>query len=154
MDWCGHGIKASWHCKRKKVTAKNEAKSEVQPQADVQSQSNPRVCTVLRLQHYGVHKKDTLFAQSLGNFNAIAIDPGHVNLISAVRLHRTETSLKPLQPVEPIGRRKLKLQAAYERQSKSRFELSNREWSPNVDYSTELGLGQETRASRSSGLAS
>ncbi len=62
-------------------TARHAAKSEVQSQPDIQSQSESRVCTVLRLKHYGVHKQDTLFAQSLGDFNVIAVDPGHVDLI-------------------------------------------------------------------------
>ena len=50
----------------------------------------------LHKRHYGTHQLDSEFS-SICPLNIIAVDPGHVDLISAVRLHRTEDAVRKLQ---------------------------------------------------------
>ena len=142
------GIRANWHCKRKKHIVQKPEKIKARGKA--KDKAKIKACTLLLPKHYGTHKEDVVFPLSLGNFNIIAVDPGHVDLISAVRLHQTEKSLEHLKPLKPVGRKKSKIQAIYEKQHRSRFKLSNREWSKNcgrlanrsrhLDLSKTLGL--------------
>ena len=79
------GISASWHLK----TAKDDEDDE-----DTQKQKKKqkkKICMKFsvadcRVGHYGSHGTDTVF--SIGtDTTVIAVDPGHANLISAVRKH-------------------------------------------------------------------
>ncbi len=55
----------------------------------------------LQNRHYGVHQQDSEFFV-LRHLNIVAVDPGAVDLISAVRLHNTKKTLRQLAapPVE------------------------------------------------------
>ena len=55
-------------------------------------QDGSRLVHKLEKRHYGTHQEDSEFS-ALPRLNVIAVDPGHVNLISAVRLHNTEDAL-------------------------------------------------------------
>jgi hypothetical protein len=67
----------------------------------------------LRPTHYGVHKSDVNFGGNLGPINIIAVDPGHVNLIDAVRVHVTPDSVRLLQPATSTNPRKFQLQSVH-----------------------------------------
>ena len=60
-----------------------------------------------------VHKSDVNFGGNLGLINIIAVDPGHVNLIDAVRVHVTPDSVGLLQPATSTNPRKFKLQSVH-----------------------------------------
>ena len=142
------GVRANWHCERKSVDSASAAKSSKCTSASSvddpkQSSSHknsstsksrtpdPKPCESLKVGHYGAHKHDVTFGEELGDFNIIAVDPGHVDLISAVRIHSTPESLRLVLPPTAPNRRKRALQAADEALSRTRFTLSNKEWSQN-----------------------
>ena len=88
----------------------------------------------LQNRHYGVHQQDSEFS-ALRHLNIVAVDPGAVDLISAVRLHNTEEALRQLAapPVEFTDetykqrRRRLLSERMFELK-RSTFTLSNKEW--------------------------
>ena len=90
----------------------------------------------LQKRHYGVHQQDSEFS-ALRHLNIVAVDPGAVDLISAVRLHNTEEALNQLAapPVEfndeietyKQRRRRLLSERMFELK-RSTFTLSNKEW--------------------------
>jgi hypothetical protein len=82
----------------------------------------------LRPTHYGVHKSDVNFGGNLGPINIIAVDPGHVNLIDAVRVHVTPDSFGLPQPATSTNPRKYKLQSVHLERKRSVFGLSNKQW--------------------------
>ena len=92
----------------------------------------------LQNRHYGVHQQDSDSEFSaLRHLNIVAVDPGAVDLISAVRLHNTEEALRQMAapPVEfkdeietyKQRRRRLLSERMFELK-RSTFTLSNKEW--------------------------
>lgn len=106
-----------WHCRRatkKKPSDKTPAVKAV------------RVIQTLQPRHYGVHQEDSAFDD--GKLNIIAVDPGHAALISAVRFH-SQPSLQSA-PVH-ASKRTIKRTERYNELGRSRFKLTNKEWSQN-----------------------
>ncbi len=56
----------------------------------------PRAISCLETKHYGVHHVDSTFSNDVA-INIIAVDPGHVDLISAARSHIAYDEPRPVQ---------------------------------------------------------
>ena len=127
------GIVAHWHLE-KQITPQNEDDKMGKTHKKV----GPIPVNQLQKRHYGVHQQDSEFS-ALNDLNVIAVDPGQVNLISAIRLHRTEDALQRLA-VDSMGdahetkkqrRRRLLREKMFELK-RSTFTLSNKEWQSNT----------------------
>ena len=83
------GIVAHWHL------MKEEKGVDWPPKTTKTTKTTPTSVHQLRNRHYGVHQQDSEFS-ALRHLNIVAVDPGAVDLISAVRLHNTEEALRQL----------------------------------------------------------
>ncbi len=90
-----NGVVAHWHLKRE--TQEKGADWTPKTVKPIKTASTP--VRQLRNRHYGVHQQDSEFS-ALRHLNIVAVDPGAVDLISAVRLHNTEEALRQL--VAPV----------------------------------------------------
>lgn len=100
------------------------------------NKTGPETIEIRKLtnRHYGVHQVDSKFGLTL-DLNVVAVDPGRVNLISAVRLYNTDDAMmkrtKPVKKVENETnkqRRRRLLQEKMFELKRSEFNLSNKEW--------------------------
>jgi hypothetical protein len=129
--WAGvvttDGVIASWHLhKGDKKAFENKDKKK-----------KATVVTELENKLYGTHSADdVLFDFKKEPFNIIAVDPGHDELIHAVRLHRTEQGitaldacLAPFLPASDKTSKTTRHRAKYrflKDANKSNFNLTNK----------------------------
>ena len=94
QKWTGtvstNGVVAHWHLKREQQPHAKGPPKTVKP-----IKTAPTPVRQLQNRHYGVHQQDSEFS-ALRHLNIVAVDPGAVDLISAVRLHNTEEALRQL----------------------------------------------------------
>ena len=131
-----NGVVAHWHLKREQQPQEKSANGPPKTVKPIKTAPTPVRQLQTRDRHYGVHQHDSEFS-ALRHLNIVAVDPGAVDLISAVRLHNTEEALNQLAapPVEfndeietyKQRRRRLLSERMFELK-RSTFTLSNKEW--------------------------
>jgi hypothetical protein len=87
--------------------------------------------------HYGHHLTDVCFDRVAKPFNVVAVDPGHVDLMSAARAHISDQTL----PFDAGGtsKRKCALAQKLTTQKRSEFRLSNVQWQHDTGQLTRRG---------------
>jgi hypothetical protein len=121
------GISCSWHIQKDHVIPASKKdtiirKIDICSLGPVSPQSRPS--------YYGTHAKD-IFINPVGTLNVVAIDPGIVTLIDAVRSH----AASPIKPLPPLpddaskrARRQDKLTRVLANRNMTHFSLSNAHW--------------------------
>jgi hypothetical protein len=135
--WAGivttDGVIASWHLHKEDPTVCTGTEKKTK------KKKTAIVVTKLENKLYGTHSADdVLFDFKNQPVNIIAIDPGHDELIHAVRLHKTEQGiavldacLAPLLPTLENTSKATRHRAKYrflKNANKSTFKLTNKQW--------------------------
>jgi hypothetical protein len=114
------GVTANWHCVKVDTS---------QPKGKGNKKKNQVHVDKLSPKHFGTFPKEVMFG--LRPKNIIAVDPGHANLIAAVRVHEHMVLTPSEQSLTKSQKRKQNLQKQLEARNRSLFNLSNKEWSAN-----------------------
>lgn len=122
------GVSCSWHVKKKYPTLPKPKKRGGKVSRQVTVSSLGPISPSSRPPNYGTHGTDVLI-DPLGALNIIAVDPGIVMLIDAVRSHHTVHPLPPLpDDVSRRAHRRDKLTRKLSDRNMTHFSLSNGHW--------------------------
>jgi hypothetical protein len=121
-----NGISCSWH-----LPCTSKARARRKPTVDTLSVDLfKRVPGHEKCQEYGTHAQD-LFVHPSGALDIVAVDPGHVTLVDAVRYHASGGVPVPPVPSHDAsrrGKRRYALQHKLAERNLTRFSMSNAHW--------------------------
>ena len=132
--WTGtvstNGVVAHWHVRPIELESTTKTNNNTKKAPGLRTA--PRAIHRLEAKHYGVHHVNSIFP--IAAMNVIAVDPGHVDLISAIRSHIEYDEPLPVATgieTKKQRRRRLLAEKMFELK-RSSFSLSNKEWQSNT----------------------